>query len=298
MLTPEQHEARNKGIGGSDAAVALGLSQFKTRHELWLEKTGRAVDTFEGNEYTEWGHRLEDVIAQKYMDDTGEKVQRRNKPIVDKQFPYMVANIDRHVVGKKKVLEIKTAGLRDDEWGEDGSDYVPMPYLVQCNHYMRVTGAKSADLAVLFMLRRDYGVFNIPRDENVIEMLIDAEGKFWEYVKNDEPPPPMNAGDVSLRWPSDNGSIIETDQTVAEAVAQHVALKAEIKALEKQKSAIEDTIKVGIGENAGLTYDGRPIATFKHQEQNRIDSTRLRDELPKIAADYSKKIEFRRLLTK
>ena len=32
---------RNKGVGGSDAAVAVGLSQYKSPLELWLEKTGR-----------------------------------------------------------------------------------------------------------------------------------------------------------------------------------------------------------------------------------------------------------------
>ena len=43
-MTPEQRQAwlaeRRTGIGGSDAAAACGLSKYKTRLELWLDKRG------------------------------------------------------------------------------------------------------------------------------------------------------------------------------------------------------------------------------------------------------------------
>lgn len=37
-------EVRKSGIGGSDAAAAVGLNPFKSQTELWLEKTGRGAD--------------------------------------------------------------------------------------------------------------------------------------------------------------------------------------------------------------------------------------------------------------
>ncbi len=37
---------RKQGIGGSDAAAAVGLNPYKSQLELWLEKTGR--DAYSG----------------------------------------------------------------------------------------------------------------------------------------------------------------------------------------------------------------------------------------------------------
>ena len=41
------HNARHKGIGGSDVASILGLNPYKTNVELWREKTGRTKPRLE-----------------------------------------------------------------------------------------------------------------------------------------------------------------------------------------------------------------------------------------------------------
>ena len=53
---------RDKYIGGSDIPVILGLSKFKTRWQLLLEKAGLEERTFAGNRYTEYGHIIEPQI--------------------------------------------------------------------------------------------------------------------------------------------------------------------------------------------------------------------------------------------
>ena len=53
---------RDKYIGGSDISVIMGISTFKTRWQLLLEKAGLAEDTFTGNQYTEYGHKIEPKI--------------------------------------------------------------------------------------------------------------------------------------------------------------------------------------------------------------------------------------------
>lgn len=37
-------EVRKTGIGGSDAAAAVGLNPYKSQLELWLEKAGRDAE--------------------------------------------------------------------------------------------------------------------------------------------------------------------------------------------------------------------------------------------------------------
>ena len=61
----------------------------------------------------------------------------------------MLANVDRMIVGEKAGLECKTASpYSADKWKEDS---VPEHYVIQCHHYMTVTGASAWYLAVLIL---------------------------------------------------------------------------------------------------------------------------------------------------
>lgn len=53
---------RDKYIGGSDIPIIMGISPFKTRYQLLLEKAGIEVSTFTGNRYTEYGDIMEPKI--------------------------------------------------------------------------------------------------------------------------------------------------------------------------------------------------------------------------------------------
>lgn len=57
-------EDRSKYIGGSDIPIILGLSPFKSRFQLVLEKAEIMQDHFDGNIYTEYGNIMEDKIRQ------------------------------------------------------------------------------------------------------------------------------------------------------------------------------------------------------------------------------------------
>ena len=104
---------RALGIGSSDAAASVGLSPYKSQLSLWLEKTKRkaAVDLSD-KESVIWGTVLEPVLAKVYAARTGRRVRRVNAVLQHPDYPFMLANLDREVVGKADcgILEIKTAG--------------------------------------------------------------------------------------------------------------------------------------------------------------------------------------------
>ena len=109
MLTTEQLEARKAGIGGSDAAAIMGLSPWKTATEVYLEKRGEiAPENIDDKEVVIFGNLLEDVVAGEYARRNNVKVERRNDMFKHAKHPFMLANIDRKVVGVKKGLECKT----------------------------------------------------------------------------------------------------------------------------------------------------------------------------------------------
>jgi hypothetical protein len=128
---------RDKYIGGSDIPVIMGLSTFKTRYQLLLEKAGLREDEFEGNRYTEYGKVLEPQIRE-YINGlmpTGEKFEP-NKVIH--------GDIRCHTDGfnGQCVLEIKTTS----QIHEKLEDY--KIYLVQLLLYMQENYVKSGLLAV------------------------------------------------------------------------------------------------------------------------------------------------------
>lgn len=61
-------ENRNLYVGGSDVPTILGINKYKTQYELALEKTGIQPSEFTGNEYTEYGNKLEPQIREPVVD--------------------------------------------------------------------------------------------------------------------------------------------------------------------------------------------------------------------------------------
>lgn len=108
---------RRTGIGGSDAAAAVGLNPYMSPLELWLDKTGRAEglsgpDPNDTTSPTYWGTLLEPIVAASYTKQTGNKVRRVNAVLRHPTIPFMLANLDREIVGARdvQILECKTAG--------------------------------------------------------------------------------------------------------------------------------------------------------------------------------------------
>lgn len=176
---------RNTGIGGSDAGVIMGLNPYKSPYRLWMEKTGQAeAPDLSGNQRIYWGVKNEPNVADWFMEDTGKKVERCGT-LRSIENPFMLANVDRVVVGENAGLEIKTAGY--DQYKKWQDDDVPDSYYCQCLHYMAVTGADAWYIAVLFD-GNNAKWKKIERNEADIAILTEAERAFWDLVQKRTPP--------------------------------------------------------------------------------------------------------------
>ena len=56
---------RKCGVGGSDVGKVLGVSEWGTAVDVWLEKTGRTAPV-EQSEATWFGNEMEDSVARRY----------------------------------------------------------------------------------------------------------------------------------------------------------------------------------------------------------------------------------------
>lgn len=179
-------EARAIGIGGSDAAVIMGMNQYKSPYQLWLEKTGQAeAPDLSHVQAVYWGSKNEANIADWFQEETSKRVKRLGT-LRSREYPFMLANVDRTVVGENAGLEIKTAGVSQYRKWKD--DEIPDAYYCQCLHYMAVTGAAYWYIAVL-LGGNEAKWKRIERNEEDIQHLIMAETDFWKLVETRTPPP-------------------------------------------------------------------------------------------------------------
>ena len=148
--TMEWLRLRKTGIGGSDAGAICGVNPYSSAMKVFQDKTSEDVET-QNNEAIRIGHDLEDYVAKRFMEATGLKVRKSNFMYRSTEHPFMIADVDRLVVGEDAGLECKTASAyHADKWA-DGN--IPLHYAMQCYHYMAVTGKRIWYLAVVILGR-------------------------------------------------------------------------------------------------------------------------------------------------
>ncbi|MEB2499557.1 YqaJ viral recombinase family nuclease [Burkholderia cenocepacia] len=258
MNTREQWLAeRRTGIGGSDAAAALGQSRHRSAYELWAEKTGQLAGEDVDSERMQFGRVMESVIANMYTAQQQVRVRRRNTSIVHPRYPFMRANVDRIVEGRRVGLECKNVdamAYRFGEWGDPGSDEVPVEYLLQCAHYMCVLDYDEWHLAACVGGNR-LATYVIHRDRELEQILIEGEATFWRHVESNDPPP-FDFGHAQaiplLRrlYPNTNGETVALDAEIAHWHAVKVEAEEQVKLYQGVIDASKAHILKAMGEAA------------------------------------------------
>lgn len=268
-------------IGGSDAGAVVGLNPYKSAYSLWAEKTGKMPE-FEGNTTTRVGGYLEELVAQMFTEDTGKKVRKKNRILVNDEYPWACADVDRLIVGEKALLEIKTTNSPVSMKKFKNGEY-PESWYCQMTHYLAVTGLEKAYLAVLIECR-EFKIFELERDQAEIDALMSAEKDFWNLVQTDTPPTADGMASTSdtlvTLYPQSNAETVDLFGYEND-LAQYIALTAQIKALEGQKDEMANKVKAFLGE-AGKGENERYRVSWTTSERKSLDTKRLAQEHPEI----------------
>ena len=275
----EWYDNRRTGIGGSDAAAVLGMSKWKTPYQVWREKVygERQPD----NGQFERGRDLEPFIREKYEKETGEKVFTPSF-VRDPNYDFVVGNLDG--ITDEKVVEFKTSLF--DDWGDEP----PIEYVLQCQHYLLLTGYDEADLVVLILSTWKIKTFHIHADKELQDLMVENYQKFWKHVEDKTPPEPVNCEDLKKMFPSSlsnsktlSATTIDACNTIKEMKKQIADLQGEIEELEFQiKNELQDS-------DTGVDADGKTICTWKTSKPRQtIDSARLKAEEPGIYNSFLK----------
>ena len=285
---------RKRGIGGSDAGAICGLNPYVTAMQVYHDKTSDTADDTD-NEAMRQGRDLEEYVSQRFMEATGKKVRRANAIFYNEDNPFMLANVDRLLVGEDAGLECKTASpYMADKW-KDGE--IPMHYQIQCHHYMAVCDTRAWYIAIL-IYGKEFKFHKIERDEDIITDLIQIEKDFWENnVLGHTLPAPdgSKAADtvisnyfketkpVSILLPPSFDGMLEHRQDLVSAIDE----------MKKEKKQIEQELKLYMGKAETAENDQFKVS-WKPVDSSRVDGNKLKEEQPEIYAKYQKTIHSRR----
>lgn len=292
---------RRRGIGGSDAAAACGLSRFVSPYALFMEKTS-ACPKKEAGKAAYWGTVMEPILREEFAKRTQLETVAVPYMFYSAEYPWMLANIDgiaKDKDGTVSLLEIKTAGLYAVK---DWSDGLPPEYYIQIQHYLSVTELHHAYVAVLIG-GNDFRILEVQRDDAAIEHIIALEAVFWtEHVLKHIAPPvdgtESTAAAIAALYPKGN----QTDRILpaeADALAEHyLRLQTQEKDIKSQKTATENKLKALLGESeCALTPTGYAVS-WKNVSTTRLDSTRLKQDHPELVSQYIRTTQSRKFAVK
>jgi putative phage-type endonuclease len=254
MTTPEHDYRRH--IGATDSPALLGLHPYKSPHDVWARIVeGRKTPQ---NKAMLRGLRLEPVVREMYLDETGAKLlgpERLFHPAHD----WLGASLDDRTA--ERVVEFKTASLRKlNEWGEEGTDEVPPHYLVQVQHQMLVSGLPAGDLAVL-LGGDELRIYQFTADLELQSLILETCERFQRNYIETKLPPPVDDSTSCAEWLKDRYSVergpILQAGAGAEAIAQRLLqARAALEAAEVAERGARNELIDYIKDAAGIEGNG------------------------------------------
>ena len=280
-LTPHDLLERRDYITASEVAAVLGISEFKTAYDVWLEKCAEAlgivVEPLEPSDAMVWGTLMEQPLLaftelklRQHLTDPALKVtklgiRRKHANLC------MSATLDARIVGRPEAIEAKTFGslhpnIDWSTWGSEWSDDIPGPYLAQVCAQLACAPDLARIWVVLSVARTSPAFYCVERKDH-LDLIARIENEvcaFWDkHVLTNTPPPGGPTMETIKRCfkASQPGRVVVLEDNQVE---QSKALGTELGNLKKQKDAIDAAIRAAmLGAERGTTPKGHSV-TFSH----------------------------------
>lgn len=248
-------EERKKVVTSTEMAALCGVHKYgQTPFGLYNKKLGLIEDEWEASERVEAGLVFENAIAR----FAGRKLKSRVKRIKDfcrkgnlgASFDYELLSGDY----EGWLLECKNVDwlvFRND-WGKDeeGRPVAPEHILIQTQMQLEVSERPGMVLAVL-VGGNDLKLVPIARDGVMGQAFHKIADAFIQRIQ-DRTPPPIVGGDAQyvqqLYGAAKPGAVIEADYEIDDLLGQHIALKAQAKALDAEIDRVKAEVLIRIGD--------------------------------------------------
>jgi putative phage-type endonuclease len=265
--TSEWHDWRSKGIGASDVAAIFGLSPYKTKRDLWVEKSG-LVESEEPSDDKAFifrrGHESEQELRELFLKATGIDLV----PACFEKDVIFRASLDGYDKGAG-ILEAKLVGREALKKAQEGQ--IPEHHRIQIQAQLFTAESDKAFWGGRAPKVKDGVVVEIGRDEKLITKIKVEVEQFWESIQK---------GKVPELSPAD--TLFLHDQAVLELAEELKALKfekdqldARYKELDEQLKALSPHSKTKIGD----------LLVLEVERSGSIDYTKI-PEIKALKKDY------------
>lgn len=251
---------RDKFIGGSDIGAILGLNPWKSAYTLWAEKSGRIeVEDISDKEAVWWGTNMEELVAKRFCMKTGKKVKKTTYEFSCKEYPFLVAHVDRLGVGEKFVLECKTTSARN-RMNYNAGEVPPMHY-AQVQFYLMLTGYTEGYLAT--KRDSDFYITKIDRNDEFIEEMLESAIAFWQMVQDGTEPDIDDSEStertINQMYPESIQAVMDLSD-YRQTVESRVQIAYQIRSLESIKRQCDSVIKSAMEDCESAVCDEYKIS--------------------------------------
>lgn len=301
---------RMLGMGGSDAAIVMGISPYNSRAMLYHSKCGTKFPKREapdpGKEYIfEYGHRMEDMVINQFCKRNGCTRVRETRMFRKKGYPFITANIDaivRFPTGEIAIFEAKTTvEFNRDKWANHSC---PAHYVPQCNQYMCVLDDPRIERTFIGCIygntMNDFQAGVVLRDLEYEEDLIYGEVSFWNgHVLAGVEPEMRDNAEVNVELVNKkidyadkstknkpiplSADLLSNVRNYMEAREQRRTMEEQVEALKKQEDMFSLPIREALGKNIkGSLEAGQEsyIVTFNPVSRTKVDTEKLMTVYP------------------
>lgn len=294
-------------IGSSDVATILGLSPWGNAWDVWSRVRGDVGYDHTNTPSQARGRMLETALLAQYALDTGLVVVPGPpigaKPVAGPE-PWMHDRPDAWAGAAggppDRVLEAKTSRFLDAEygWGQEGTDEVPLHYLVQCAWHMACCGLERCDLVAFGTVRDDFRVYTVHRDP-VLEKKVINKARAWyqRHILGDVQPPPDDtdacrralAAAYRARGAKAERPVREADDQDHALVERLREVRAAEDHIASQRKTLEAQLMQRMGDAGELRALGgsRLVSWGDRKGRDSIDTKALRRDHPEIARKYT-----------
>jgi hypothetical protein len=300
MINNEQRQRRANGIFASDVARIMTGEGVR----VTLEKMGEVEPAdLDGVLSVELGNILEKPVLDAYeREKTPLSLIRSPDTILHKDLTWLGCHLDAKAIhtDREIVVESKAFSVfNKSEWGEPGTDEVPLKIMWQTMAQMAVTGAASADVPITFVNEKVLAeflargtvpieIYTIPRNEDLVEFLIAESRKVWDCVETKTLPEPVNVGDAEMIWRKSTKAVAEADDEIYAAYLELGQARAAMDAAEARKGIAEMKIKSFMKDAGELYFKGKKLATWNsNKDGTKFDLDAFKALHPELHKEFS-----------
>lgn len=305
--------ARMEGIGGSEVGALIGVNEYETTWSIWKKKVQGDAKDLSGVAAVEWGHRLEDVVAQKTAEEIGLVSRFGGGLWAHREKPHLRVTPDRLATKPRSwrsigVIECKTAG--DDEHWESGTirpsghgtGSAPLSYQAQLQWQMGLLGLKIGWLGCYISnMARDFFTVEVHFDPAWFGEMVHAADTFWtDNVLGQKIP------EHDLRHPITEDLLkqehvevirpsVQLPENADEWLRIYHAAKQRFDAAEADLNAAKNFFRMWTGD-AGAGYLGEEkVVSYPVVPTSKLDVGMVRERHPDVAEECTVKNSHRRL---